>query len=122
MNIMGNSIQDYLKKINSRLTWTDCVSIFITCFFLVVFLGYLYIQKEEESIPVTYKAYNIDRNSDNDEQGVRNIRPFASKHGKTYTFSWCSGSSMISEKNKLYFDTEEEAKKSGRTLSKLCEK
>jgi hypothetical protein len=29
---------------------------------------------------------------------------------------------MISEKNKLYFDTEEEAKKSGRALSKLCEK
>ncbi len=122
MNIMGNSIQDYLKKINSRLTLLDCVSLLITCLLLLGFLGYLYLQKEKNSIPVIYRAYSGEKSDNKNVNTTEEYRPFASKYGKTYTFSWCSGSGVISEKNKLYFETESEAQKSGRTLSKLCKK
>lgn len=122
MNIMGNSIQDYLKKINSRLTWVDCLSLLVTSLFLLGFLGYLYRDKGNNDNAVEYRVFNSAVRSNGNEQIFQDIRPFGSKFGKTYTFSWCQGSSMIDEKNKQYFASEEEAKRTGRKLSKLCEK
>lgn len=122
MNIMGNSIQDYLKKINSRITLLNCLSILITLLLLMVFSGYLYIKKENDSPSVTYTTYNGGKISIKNDNNSQNYLPFASVNGKTYTFIWCSGSSIISENNKIYFNTEDEAQRSGRTLSKLCQK
>ncbi|MCX6756830.1 MAG: hypothetical protein NTW35_01575 [Candidatus Nomurabacteria bacterium] len=118
MNIMGSSIQDYAKKINSKLSFWDILSVLITTLFLAIFTVFLYIKKEKENIPVSYIS-----NSENSTGLIeKDSRPFASINGKTYTFSWCGGSNNISEKNKVYFIDEQNAKNSGRVLSKLCQK
>ncbi len=118
MNIMGSSIQDYAKKINSSLSFWDILSVFVTTLILAVFTVFLYIKKEKENIPVSYIS-----NSENSTGLIeKDSRPFASINGKTYTFYWCGGSNNISEKNKIYFTDEQNAKNSGRVLSKLCQK
>lgn len=115
---MKSSIQDYLKKINSSITWLACFGLFVTALFLGVFTGFLYFQQKKVNKEVVYlqKEY--------EESFVKAVdtRPFGSKNGKTYTFSWCSRSNVILEKNKVYYANEEDAKSSGRLLSKLCQK
>lgn len=118
MNIMGSSIQDYAKKINSRLSFWDILSVSITTLALAIFAIFLYVKKENENIPVSY----ISNSENNGIIDKTDSRPFASVNGKTYTFSWCGGSNNISEKNKIYFENEGLAKSSGRVLSKLCQK
>jgi hypothetical protein len=114
---MGNSIQDYLKKINSRLSVFDAVSVVVTAVFLVilsVYLSWLFMLRQK---PVTYtKGAAEERGS------VGDSRPFGSRYGITYTYSWCQGNDRIKPENKVFFATIEEAESSGRTLSKLCAK
>ena len=86
--------------------------------FLACLAIYLHKKKESSDIPVSYI-----KSTGGEVLGeATDSRPFASVNGKTYTFSWCGGSSNISTKNKIYFTSEVEAQKSGRTLSKLCSK
>jgi hypothetical protein len=44
----------------------------------------------------------------------------ASKSGTKYHFPWCSGASQITEKNKIWFDSYEEAQKAGYTAASNC--
>lgn len=44
----------------------------------------------------------------------------ASKSGKKYHFPWCAGASQIADKNKIWFDSYEEAKKAGYTPAANC--
>ncbi len=44
----------------------------------------------------------------------------ASKNGTKYYFSTCSGASRIAEKNKIIFQTPEEAERAGYTLASGC--
>lgn len=44
----------------------------------------------------------------------------ASKSGTKYHFPWCSGAKRISEKNKITFNTIEEARKAGYTPAGNC--
>lgn len=44
----------------------------------------------------------------------------ASKNGTKYYFSTCSGASRIAEKNKITFQTPEEAERAGYTLASGC--
>lgn len=116
---MGLSIQDYLKKINSRVSLLDCLSLLVTMFFLLGFSFYLYQQKVSNRIPVSYSAAS---NGFSGEESSYDSRPFGSSKGKTYTFSWCQGSAMILAKNKVYFKNEADAEFKGISLSKLCQK
>lgn len=43
-----------------------------------------------------------------------------SKNGNKYHFPWCSGASRISEANKVYFKSPEEAKAKGYTPASNC--
>lgn len=116
---MGSSIQEYLKKINSELSIYSCASIFVTtlCMLLLVLLGSnTKASASELSYTSNQSSYSVTSG-----QSVESS-PFASKKGKTYTFSWCQGSTRISVKNKIYFKDESTAQASGRTLSKLCKK
>ena len=116
---MGFSIQDYLKKINSRLTFIDIFSIFATCMILFALALYLHIRERENWKELVYKPGVDDSSYVSDDSVMTNIkdsRAFGSSKGKTYTFSWCQGASRISPKNKVYFSTEDEAKKTGRIL------
>ena len=110
---MLESIQDYAKKINRELTFVDCASILATLLVLLGFFGYLSVKETKTSKGITYSTNSAIDN-------LEEVQPFASRNGKTYTFSWCGGSSAIKDSNKIYFKTEEQAKASGRTLSKLC--
>lgn len=44
----------------------------------------------------------------------------ASSGGKKYYFVWCKGVSNLKESNKIYFATEDLAKKAGYTLANNC--
>lgn len=44
----------------------------------------------------------------------------ASRSGTAYHFPWCSGASQIKEENKLWFASEEAARKAGYAPSKNC--
>lgn len=44
----------------------------------------------------------------------------ASKNGTKYHFSWCAGAKQIVEKNKIWFDSYEEAQKAGYTAASNC--
>ena len=44
----------------------------------------------------------------------------ASKTGAKYHFPWCSGAQRISETNKVWFDSVEEARKAGYTPASNC--
>jgi hypothetical protein len=121
-----HSIQEYGKKINSLITIYDIVSLGIICSVLGGFVTYINHINKENYTPVYYVTYtnnNVFKTSLTLEESVdvsRDSRPFASKKGRTYTFSWCNGATRISTKNKIFFKSEAEAKQSGRTLSKLC--
>jgi hypothetical protein len=122
---MGLSIQDYLKKINSWLTFTDIVSIFMILLASSVFLGYILHKEQKSKTEVIYKE-SVTEEKYQSSQGVGQEidagKPFGSRKGKTYTFSWCSGSGNIKPANKIYFASPSDAEAKGRTLSKLCKK
>ncbi len=44
----------------------------------------------------------------------------ASKTGAKYHFPWCAGASQIAEKNKIWFDSVEEAQKAGYAPASNC--
>ncbi|MDQ5962742.1 MAG: hypothetical protein QG653_549 [Patescibacteria group bacterium] len=112
---MGHSIQELLKKINSAITFLDVLSLAITTLIIIVCSWYIVHTISKNNLPITYVSgahQNVVVEGD--------TRPFGSVSGTTYTFSWCQGAGAILPKNKIYFTSEEEAKISGRTLSKLC--
>lgn len=119
MILMGNSIQENLKKINSSLSRTDCLALLILAIFLGVFTVYTKIEEENRTKPVVYIKNTGEVLGATTEESTR---PFASKNGTTYTFSWCSGSGNIKDANRIYYANELQAQASGKRLSKLCQK
>lgn len=125
MSNIASSIQDYSKKINSRITALDIGSLLVTLFSLCILCIIIVQSKKLHATKVIYKEgtgtislYNSGTPNDADHDS----RPFGSSKGKTYTFSWCMRSGVIRAANKIYFANEEDAKRSGRTMSKLCKK
>lgn len=116
---MGTSIQDYLKKINSNLSFSDTTSIALTALFLLLLSLYFSVLFEKRQVPVTYRTSS--RSSAGEDMSA-DARPFGSKSGTTYTYSWCQGSDRIKEANKVYYANAASAENSGRQLSKLCQK
>ncbi len=125
MNIMGFSIQDNLKKINSSLTFIDILSLLITFTILSLFAVILNRHAIKNILPVVYtegKNLYAETRMRNLALAENDPRPFGSKKGKTYTYTWCNGSGNIKQANKVYFKTTQEAEGSGRALSKLCKR
>ena len=115
---MERSIQEYLKKINSRLTLYDCFSILAVICVLTGMILYFFLRARSSSQGVSYIVGSSDSSK---AAETSSGKPFASINGKTYTYSWCRGQERIVEKNKIFFASEVEAKNSGRVLSKLCQ-
>lgn len=113
-----SSIQDYCKKINSRITYFDIVSIAVVLLGIAFLVTYFHNEEQKNYKDIIYQegAQQVSGLSED------NKLPFGSKSGTTYTFSWCQGSARIKEKNKIFFSSEEAAQREGRTLSKLCKK
>lgn len=119
MILMGNSIQENLKKINSSLSRTDCLALLILAIFLGIFTTYTKIEQKNRTQPLIYTKNTGEVLGVTHEE---NLRPFASKNGTTYTFSWCSSSGNIKEANRIYYADELQAQASGKRLSKLCQR
>ncbi len=51
---------------------------------------------------------------------ISNKNIVASKGGKKYYFIWCKGVENLKEKNKVYFSSEDDAKRAGKTLANNC--
>jgi hypothetical protein len=113
---MAHSIQDYLRKINSSLSYADCLAVAVTALFTGALAIYFIYEGEEAKLPVVYRSAGTVLGDSADS------RPFGSRKGTTYTYSWCSGSGQIKEANKVYFKDADAAEASGRTFSKLCNK
>lgn len=113
---MAHSIQDYLRKINSSISFYDCLAAALLLMTLGAFTLYLHHEQERLRLPVIY------RTGKTVVRPTVNSRPFGSRKGTTYTYTWCSGSGQIKEANKLYWKNREAAEASGRTFSKLCTK
>jgi hypothetical protein len=114
--IIDNSIQEKLEKINSWISVRDIVALFLATLVLVGLLMFISREQNKQNKVVSYEetfSQDIGR--------VDDARPFGSKGGTTYIFSWCRGSTRILDKNKIYFTSEEHAARSGRTLSKMCQ-
>ena len=112
---MGHSIQELLKIINSGVIFLDVISLAVTTLIIVVCSWYIVRTISKNNLPSIYVSGT--------QQGIvveNDIKPFGSRSGSTYTFSWCQGAGAILSKNKIYFASEDEAKNLGRTLSKLC--
>lgn len=58
------------------------------------------------------------KNGESLSQGNSTI--VASKNGSKYYFIWCASASRISAKNRVYFETVEEAEKKGYTKASGC--
>jgi hypothetical protein len=115
---MWHSIQENLKLINSKLSIFDVISLGLTALYFLAFALFLHWKFLQEKKPLLYlengTSYSSNIGADS--------RPFGSKNGTTYTFSWCSNSGQIKPANKIYFKDEAQAAASGRTLSKLCKR
>ena len=118
---MMRSIQDYLIKINSRVHIYDIVSLSLLVLILSAFSLYLYDIRLHNDRGITI-SYKDNQNSLIVIPQQIESRPFGSTSGTTYTYTWCSGSSRTLARNRIYFASEDEAKNSGRTLSRLCSK
>lgn len=112
---MRHSIQEIIKKINSRLSAYDTASIAVASFFLIMLALYVVEKNDSARKGIAYQEEEV---YPEEQEG----RPFASRNGPTYTYSWCSGADKIKPGNKVFFRDAEEAEKSGRTLSKLCQR
>lgn len=112
---MGHSIQDYLRKINGRLSASDAVSVAVASFFLVILALYLVEKDRLQERDIVFYHEEL-------ESAETDVRPFASKNGPTYTYFWCAGADRVKAENRIFFRDAEEAERSGRTLSKLCQR
>jgi hypothetical protein len=114
--IRAYSIQDILRNINRRLTFYDIIALFLLLGILL--LAFLYLKEKEMERYGELRYIESADIVDLEKKPISQI--FASKSGKTYTYSWCQGAGRIKDENKVYFATEAEARATGRTLSKLC--
>jgi hypothetical protein len=114
--IIDNSIQEKLEKINSRISPKDIVALFLITITAIGLLAVIAHDSNKEDGVVVYEEASFGSGGG----GSGNVKPFGSKGGSTYTFSWCQGSTRILEKNKIYFTSERDAQQSGRTLSRMC--
>src|SRR5688572_5554168 len=58
-------------------------------------------------------AKEVTQNFASAETSEKSGQVVASKSGKKYHFPWCGGAKQIAEKNKITFDSIEEARKAG---------
>ena len=121
---IDTSIQDFLRKINSRILFyvspTEILFFFSLSLSLLLFIGILsFVTKDERHVFVYTEGK--DESVTKESATRKNNAYFASKSGKVYYTSFCKAGNRVKEGNRIYFTLESEAKSSGRELSKLCE-
>lgn len=86
-----------------------------------------FIEDNRKPVKIEYPEY-LSANASNAGKTINGDNPpsiaqgllVASKNGSKYHFPWCSGGKSISEKNKIWFDSVDEARKAGYTPASNC--
>lgn len=78
--------------------------------------------KEGSLASAVYLSTTNDTTSQNLLNEAENALPryVASKNGRVYYFTWCSGAKRILEENRVYFNSAEEARAKGLNKSTAC--
>ena len=117
------SINDFLNKIKGKLgidTFT------IMCLFVIIGVGIgafglgrlsvVQTNSNDDEVLILENKENISF-----EKEINKKKMYvASKSGKLYYTIGCSGAKRISEKNKIYFETSSDARKSGYSFASSC--
>ena len=82
----------------------------------------------EEKTPITIEnvgtSTEIIANTTNSQRGTLTVGAskifVASRNGKKYYYAWCDSAKVIKETNRIWFSTEEEAKKAGYEPAANC--
>lgn len=69
-------------------------------------------------LPVSSAKTNVAASAAADSNNSGQV--VASKNGTKYHYPWCAGAKQISEKNKIYFSSTEEARAAGYTPASNC--
>ena len=121
---IDTSIQDFLRKINSRiLTVISPFSLIVVTLFCLSFLLFILILAYTVRGDRHVFIYQENRTASSTRAGPVAGKGlyFASKSGKVYYSAFCKAGKRVKESSRIYFENEVAAKNSGRTLSKLCE-
>jgi hypothetical protein len=121
---IDTSIQDFLRKINSRILFYihPAEALFFSAlalFFLIFIITLSFITKEDRHVFIYTEGKEEEASAQG--KGSASFGYFGAKSGKVYYTSFCKAGSRVKEVNRVYFAKKEEAIGSGRTLSKLCE-
>ena len=116
---MRESIGYLINKIKSAIRLLNKNDVFIVI--LIIFsstasFGLGRLSKIEESRPDLQISSVANVLNDQEIAG----KYVASKNGTKYHLPWCSGAQTISEINKIWFETKEEAENRGYTPAKNC--
>jgi hypothetical protein len=124
-------INNFLNKIKSKYNIDNEMILYIFIIIIVgfasFFLGRISIESKREENSIIF--INQDKITDNIQanalksefEGKKAIGNFvASKNGKLYYPVSCKLSNRLAEKNKVYFDTKEEAEGAGFTFATNC--
>jgi len=127
------NISEFLKKGKQKLSELTRSDLYIvTVIILVGFAGFglgrmSLIEESREAVRIEFPEYLSASvlNAGNNAGGalappVGNGLLVASKNGSKYHYPWCSGGKRISEKNKIWFDSTEDAQKAGYTPAANC--
>jgi len=120
------SIRDFKEKINSFLSNIneDIIIVLIIILVALASFGLGRLSKiEENREPIRIENTTTVLNSQENTLQVKQPQSgllVASKSGKKYHYPWCSGAKRISEKNKIYFNSAEEAEKAGYEPAANC--
>lgn len=127
------NISEYLQKSKNKLDDLSRSELYtIAIIILIGFAGFglgrlSFIEDNKEPVKIEFPEYlsasilNAEKtiNGDNASSIVQGLL-VASKNGSKYHYPWCSGGKSISEKNKIYFDSVDEARKAGYTPASNC--
>ena len=127
------NISEYLQKSKNKLDDLSRSELYtIALIILIGFAGFglgrlSLIEDNREAVRIEFPKYlsasvlNTGKTADGKEvlTGTQGLL-VASKNGSKYHYPWCSGGKRIAEKNKIWFDSVEEAQKAGYTPASNC--
>jgi len=126
---IGDKIKGFLDKITYSLSnEIFVISMIILIGFAGFGLGRLSVSKVKKQ-PISVENLKNNEMTANVSESLKEITNenensegvvVASKNGTKYHYPWCSGAKSITEANKVYFKSTEEAKKAGYTPASNC--
>lgn len=121
------SINDFMNKIkvNLGIDKVDILYLFIIigvgiCSFFLGKLSNMNNIKSTTNNKIAIEQVEAIKNNDIENTEIKKKNFVASKNGKMYYSLGCSGAKRIKTENEIWFNTKEEAEKSGYSLSTTC--